>query len=130
MNNNSTNLSSPACNETMPDAERVTLIIISVVIGLVAIVGNGLCILAFYKTTALHSITNFFLIFLSVSDLVVGLFGIPWWILTLLQPVHPIMLKPDRGFWITQTSSISGFSLSLVSIDRYLAIRWPLPQPS
>lgn len=100
------------------------------VLALTGIIGNLLVILVFVKNKRMRSTTNELLVGLSVADLLTS---------TLLIPVPTIVngLPQDwRGefyckvvysyelMWISITVSV--FTLTMVSVERYLAISFPL----
>ncbi|KAI8779321.1 neuropeptide Y receptor type 2, partial [Biomphalaria glabrata] len=47
-------------------------------ISLLAVIGNGLVILVIVKNRRMHTVTNIFIANLAVSDVIIGLFSIPF----------------------------------------------------
>ena len=95
--------------------------------GLAAVTGNVVVLWLFYKHKSLRTISNRFLASLSVADVFVGLVIDPYWIVIRcwIQPeVHSnlfmitIMLK-------IQTTVATTLNSCCVSIDRFIAIRFP-----
>ena len=97
------------------------------------IFGNALVITAVYLSYRLRRMTNFFIISLAVSDLLVGLGHLP---LRIDMSVHNFNWCFDRAsgvvttcaYWIvmdTVFSSASICNLAVISIDRFLAITKP-----
>ena len=95
--------------------------------GLAAVTGNVVVLWLFYKHKSLRTISNRFLASLSMADVFVGLVIDPYWIVIRcwIQPeVHSnlfmitIMLK-------IQTTVATTLNSCCVSIDRFIAIRFP-----
>ena len=89
-----------------------------------ALFGNGFVCLAVYKVRQLQKVSNYFLVSLAVSDILVVVFSVP------LRIYFELNRKWELGehackFWIIIdlvccTASI--VNLSLISVDRYLAL--------
>ena len=95
--------------------------------GLAAITGNVVVLWLFYKHKSLRTISNRFLASLSVADVFVGLVIDPVWIVIVcwIQPRGQrnfIMLT--KMLWI-QTTAATTLNSCCVSIDRFIAIRFP-----
>ena len=95
--------------------------------GLAAITGNVVVLWLFYKHKSLRTISNRFLASLSVADVFVGLVIDPVWIVIIcwIQPrgqKNLIMLT--KMLWI-QTTAATTLNSCCVSIDRFIAIRFP-----
>ena len=95
--------------------------------GLAAITGNVVVLWLFYKHKSLRTISNRFLASLSVADVFVGLVIDPVWIVIVcwIQPRgqrNLIMLT--KMLWI-QTTAATTLNSCCVSIDRFIAIRFP-----
>ena len=95
--------------------------------GLAAITGNVVVLWLFYKHKSLRTISNRFLASLSVADVFVGLVIDPVWIVIVcwIQPrgqKNLIMLT--KMLWI-QTTAATTLNSCCVSIDRFIAIRFP-----
>ncbi|XP_064811621.1 adenosine receptor A2a-like [Oncorhynchus masou masou] len=96
-------------------------------IALLAIAGNFLVCLAVNRNRKLRTVTNFFLVSLSVADIFVGVLAIPCAVLTDLgQPRHnlPLCLLLLSVLIVLTQSSI--LSLLAVAAERYVAILLPL----
>uniref|UniRef100_A0AAZ3NQS9 G-protein coupled receptors family 1 profile domain-containing protein n=1 Tax=Oncorhynchus tshawytscha TaxID=74940 RepID=A0AAZ3NQS9_ONCTS len=96
-------------------------------IALLAIAGNFLVCLAVNRNRKLRTVTNYFLVSLSVADIFVGVLAIPCAVLTDLgQPRHnlPLCLLLLSVLIVLTQSSI--LSLLAVAAERYVAILLPL----
>ena len=95
--------------------------------GLATVAGNAVVLWLFYKNESLRTISNGFLTSLSVADLLVGLVIDPVWIVIrcLIQPpVHSALHYSLYMLWI-HTTTATTFNLCCVSVDRFIAIRFP-----
>ncbi|XP_047521391.1 QRFP-like peptide receptor isoform X1 [Pieris napi] len=101
------------------------LVIILYVVVLVASLGaNTLLIFIVIKFQYMRSVTNIFLVNLSVADLLVTLFCMPVQIsksVTLLWPFGELMCKTVNFLQGVAVSS-SVFTITAMSVDRYLAV--------
>lgn len=108
--------------------EKIIYIAFSIVFSCFTIVSNCMFLLAVAKSPNLQTVSNFFLCSLSLADLSAGLFVFPLYTCIVLLGVSPSGLwlsKVEKFVWI-QTLVASTFSLALVSIDRYVAVLYPL----
>ena len=108
-------------------ASNVVLALLNVASGIIAVCSNLLILVAFYQTSSLRSISNFFVVSLAVSDLLVGLAVNPVYVVLFVtglsfdySEVWPARLA-ENWFWI-QTVITSTFNLTAISVDRYIAI--------
>ena len=95
--------------------------------GLAAITGNVVVLWLFYKHESLRTISNRFLASLSVADAFVGLVIDPFWIVIIcwIQPRGQKNLSMiTKMLWI-QTTAATTLNSCCVSIDRFIAIRFP-----
>lgn len=100
-----------------------------------ALFGNGLVILAFYRFHVLRTVTNYFVVSLAVADILVALLSTSVWMYILLSGITKIP-KEDQFLkavlyysWqyidiLCSTASI--VNLCIISVDRHLAINSPL----
>ena len=90
--------------------------------GLAAVTGNAVVLWLFYKNETLRTISNRFIASLSVADFLVGLVVNPTWIVIrcLIQAHIDVTLV----LWI-HTTAATTFNLCCVSVDRFIAIRFP-----
>ena len=95
--------------------------------GLAAVIGNAVVLWLFYKNESLRTISNRFLASLCVADFLVGLVIDPTWIAIrfwIQPPENHIVTKVREMLWI-HTTAATVFNLCCVSIDRFIAIRFP-----
>ena len=81
----------------------------------------------FYKHASLRTISNRFLASLSIADLLVGLVVGPTWIVIefWIQPPVPSSLFYFAYILWVHTTAATTFNTCCVSIDRFIAIRFP-----
>lgn len=95
--------------------------------GLATAAGNFLVLWLFYKFESLRTISNRFIASLSVADFFVGLFISPVWIVVrcFKQPQDTdVWAKILDILWI-HTTATTTLNLCCVSVDRFIAIRFP-----
>ena len=95
--------------------------------GLAAVTGNVVVLWLFHKHESLRTISNRFLASLSVADAFVGLVINPLWIVIIcwIQPRGQKNLSMiTKMLWI-QTTAATTLNSCCVSIDRFIAIRFP-----
>ncbi|KAJ7988706.1 hypothetical protein DPEC_G00312010 [Dallia pectoralis] len=104
----------------------VAYIAAEVVIAVLSTVGNTLVCMAVTRNRKLRTVTNYFLVSLSVADIFVGVLAIPCAVLTDLGMPHhnlPLCLALLSVLIVLTQSSI--LSLLAVAVDRYVAILLP-----
>ena len=129
--NNSTNATaanpSGLCDQDT-SLESIFYAVFLVFIMVATIFGNALVITAVYMFPRLRRMTNFFIVSLAVSDLLVGLMHLP---LRIDMTVHNgKWCQPVAAcaYWATIDAVFSAASicnLAVISVDRYLAITRP-----
>ncbi|KAL7370388.1 hypothetical protein ABVT39_027189 [Epinephelus coioides] len=124
------NVTPDSCTAEMPYGYQPRLkgfyIATELIIAVLAITGNFLVCLAVTRNKKLRTVTNYFLISLAVSDILVGLVAIPCAVLTDLgRPRHnlPLCLVLLSILMVLTQSSI--LSLLAVAVERYTAILLP-----
>ncbi|GFN88450.1 lymnokinin receptor [Plakobranchus ocellatus] len=96
-------------------------------ISLLAVFGNALVILVIVKNIRMHTVTNIFIANLAVADVTIGLLSIPFQFqAALLQRwVLANFLCSICPFVQYVTVNVSVFTLSVIAIDRYIAVLHP-----
>ena len=116
------------CSRDIPLSSSVSLAVLYGIASLPAILGNAAFLWVMYKSRAIRTAANVLLSSLTLADLLVGLVIDPLWIGRCVlspRPVdHPFRIVIDF-LWI-QTSVTTTFSLCVVSLDRYIAVRFSL----
>lgn len=118
---------SSECTADLTGPAYVVFVVCNVISGSVAIFGNGLILLVIYQSPRLHTASNMLLCSLATADFTVGLVVNPMYIaLTTTKTwVTPSPLyKFENYVWI-QTLITTSFSLTAISVDRYIAVTWP-----
>ncbi|CAF1327879.1 unnamed protein product [Rotaria sp. Silwood1] len=117
--------SQPTTNETNSvNYWALTLIIFP----LFTIVGNALVVISVYREKSLHTVTNYFVVSLAISDITVAAVVMPFAIYLEFNRVWELS---DRlcDFWVASdcmacTASI--LNLVAIAVDRYIAVTKPL----
>lgn len=99
---------------------------------LVTLFGNALVCVSFYSFANLRTICNYFIVSLSVADILVALLAMPFWLIVQLNNTKWPFSKDLATFWgcidiFCGTASI--MNLTTVSVDRMLAIVTPFKYP-
>ena len=114
-----------SCSNELSLPSSVSLAVLYGVSAVPAVLGNAAFLWVLYKSRTVRTVSNLLLSSLAVADLFVGLLMDPVWIARcLLTPhpySHPLKITID-SLWI-QTSVTTTFSLCVVSLDRYIAVR-------
>lgn len=95
-------------------------------VAFMAVVGNGLVVVAFKRERRLRRRTNYYIVSLAVADLLVGLFGIPFALLAYVGLPSNLYACLFTMSLLVVLCTISIFCLVAVSVDRYWAILHPL----
>ncbi|KAK3699377.1 hypothetical protein QZH41_006555 [Actinostola sp. cb2023] len=99
----------------------------SVVMAVLAIVGNVLVLLAIAKTPRLRTVTWYFISSLAFGDLYLNIVLIPMWVVKLDMNLwtldnHPLQLAIE--FLSVQMATSVAYNLGMVSIDRLVSIKY------
>ena len=117
------------CSEMTTDAKYLILAMSLVVICVSACLGNFLVCATVYLHRSLHTVTNLLIVSLACADLFVSIFSMPLRINYVLYNGRWCLSIGTCAFWIwTDTSSCSASigNLAAVSIERFIAIKYPL----
>ena len=112
------------------DIALVINVVFNFITSLAAIAGNLLIIYCIVRTPSLHSATNFLFLGLALSDIGVGFLIQPMCITTLIKVYNglPLDCTFTAIYSITSTFmvTVSVLTITAISVDRYLAIRFNL----
>ena len=113
------------CSNELSHPSSISLALLYGISSLPAVLGNAAFLWVIYKCRTIRTASNLLVASLALADLLVGLVIDPVWIVRcLLTPRpfnHPLKIAID-SLWI-QTSVTTTFSLCVVSLDRYIAVR-------
>ena len=120
----------PAVIEKMNLTELAFITVLYCLLVVTIITGNGLILTSFAMNRKLRTVTNTFIVSLSLSDILVGLVSIPCWIYIFLsQYTERPYTNVGYQFYITSDifiGSASILQLTSISIERCHAIVRPL----
>lgn len=124
---------SGACTTAAEDEviERIAAIVAPVafaIIGLTGLVGNALVVIVVLFNAQMRSTTNVLILNLAVSDLLFVCFCVPFTALdyvTVVWPFGDVWCKTVQ-YLIVVTANSSIYTLVLMSLDRYLAVVYPI----
>ena len=125
--NRNSSLNPPEKFDTAHIALSCTFVVLII---LLAIVGNTCVILAFKRFRRLRRVTNYFVVSLALTDILVAVISMPVWAAYIISgPSLFIQRQLIQIFWTSTDIMVSVASiwhLTFVSIDRYLCITGPL----
>ena len=109
-------------NSSQPNTIVIINCVLNAPLMLTAITGNSLVLVAILRTPSLRSPSTVFLCSLAVSDLLVGLF---------IQPVFIVRVMEIRGYHLDAYNissalacGVSLCTMATISVDRFLALRY------
>ena len=113
---------------TVPTGIVVLLAILYGSISLIAVFGNGLVIFVIAQKRKMQTVTNIFIANLALADVIIGLFSVPFQFQPALHQRWdlPEFLCKIAPSFKTLSVSVSVFTLTVISIDRYVAVLYPL----
>uniref|UniRef100_A0A914X0Q1 G-protein coupled receptors family 1 profile domain-containing protein n=1 Tax=Plectus sambesii TaxID=2011161 RepID=A0A914X0Q1_9BILA len=105
-------------------------VILYAIILFLGIVGNVCTCIVIIRNTSMHTATNYYLFSLAVSDLLMLVLGLPMELFSALDTVYPYRFGEFvcklRAFLVEFTSYASILTITAFSIERWLAICFPL----
>ncbi len=96
---------------------------------IMAVVGNGMVCFIVQSSPRMRTVTNYFIANLAIGDMLMALFCIPFSFVSLFVLQYwPFGATLCRIVNYTQAVSVlvSAYTLVAISMDRYIAIMWPL----
>ncbi len=108
------------------DTARMVRLVSRLSIGIIAVLGNSLTLVAFKTNRRLHTPSNYLVASLAAADLLVGLVKI---IIPTIDYYTDICIKTYdicRKFLIHVSFMVVGFHIMLIACDRFIAIVYPL----
>lgn len=127
-----TNFNFSSCDKDELDDStyfQTTVYIMYISIFIFALFGNGVVCYIVYSSPRMRTVTNYFIVNLAVGDILMSLFCVPFsFFPTLLLQYWPFGSLLCHLVNYSQAISVlvSAYTLVAISIDRYIAILWPL----
>lgn len=124
-------LGGPSSGDPATPASLIEITLVSLVAAVLSIVtagGNILVIVSFKMDVHLQTVSNYFLISLSIADLTIGIFSMPLFSLYLLMRRWPLGSAVCEA-WLSldyTMSTASVANLLVISFDRYFSVTRPL----
>lgn len=106
-----------------------TVYMMYISIFVIALLGNGVVCYIVYSSPRMKTVTNYFIVNLAVGDILMSLFCVPFSFFSiLLLQYWPFgsLLCHLVNYSQTVSVLVSAYTLVAISIDRYIAILWPL----
>ena len=120
----------PLTVETISEGETVTWCFFYALVGVVTILGNWLTIAVFLKKKFKRKKLHYTLINLAITDLTVGAISVPLQIVAVVwnfrQLRRPQMISDIHYFFDILSGLTSMYSIAFISIERLVAVSWPL----
>lgn len=107
-------------------ADVVLSCVFYVIIAVLAVFGNGLVIGSFIRHRRLRTSTNYFVVSLSVADMLVGLVSVPMWLVTLLYSSGDQIFQSIYKSLDIFSGVASILHLMVISLERYYAVAFPV----
>lgn len=111
--------------EKAPDL-NIPYAVFETLIAILAVIGNAAVVIVFLKQKTLQKRINYYIVALALADLLVGLLGVPFTIMTsvgLPRNLHACLANLSVQIALC---AISNFCVVAVSIDRYCAVVLPI----
>ncbi|XP_063975491.1 RYamide receptor isoform X2 [Diachasmimorpha longicaudata] len=108
---------------------QIILYILYGVVFVVALLGNALVCYVVWSSPRMKTVTNYFIVNLALGDLLMAVFCVPTsFVSTIILQYWPFGSKMCPGVNFAQAVSVlvSAYTLVTISIDRFVAIMWPL----
>lgn len=108
---------------------QTTVYMLYISIFVLALLGNGIVCYIVYSSPRMKTVTNLFIANLAVGDILMSLFCVPFsFVSILLLQYWPFgsLLCHLVNYSQAVSVLVSAYTLVAISIDRYIAILWPL----
>ncbi|XP_047345073.1 RYamide receptor [Vespa velutina] len=95
----------------------------------VALIGNGLVCYVVQSSPRMQTVTNYFIVNLAISDILIAVLCVPTTFISVLILQYWSFgptLCPIVNYSQAVSVLVSAYTLVAISIDRYIAIMWPL----
>lgn len=98
------------------------------IVFVLAVLGNGVVCYIIVSSSRMRTVRNYFIMNLAVSDIMFIIFCVPASSYEYLNQSFPFpaFLCPTFGFAQSTSVLVSTYTLAAISVDRYMAIMWPL----
>ena len=98
------------------------------IIFVVGTIGNGIVCYIVMSTSRMRTVTNYFIMNLAVGDLLMTVLCVPFTSVSYLKQYWPfgVTLCPVVNYSQAFAVFVSSYTLVAISVDRYVAIMWPL----
>ncbi|XP_039276202.1 RYamide receptor-like [Nilaparvata lugens] len=124
----------PACSDGVPGMLfsayfQAAIYLTYSAIFVVALVGNGLVCYVVLSSARMRTVTNIFIVNLAVGDIMMTVLCVPFsFVSTLILQYWPFGAPLCHTVSFSQAVSVlvSAYTLVAISVDRYMAIMWPL----
>ena len=114
------------CPYGLNQTSKIIFVSLSLICGFFAIGGNLALLVALYRTSTFSTRVNaYFIVSLAVADFLIGLMMTPLYICYALAYETLWLVKLEGYLWIV-TVTATTYSLSAVSLDRFIAVVYPL----
>nr|NP_001287552.1 RYamide receptor, isoform B [Drosophila melanogaster]AHN57551.1 RYamide receptor, isoform B [Drosophila melanogaster] len=108
---------------------KIIVYMLYIPIFIFALIGNGTVCYIVYSTPRMRTVTNYFIASLAIGDILMSFFCVPSSFISLfILNYWPFGLALCHFVNYSQAVSVlvSAYTLVAISIDRYIAIMWPL----
>ena len=117
------------CDVGLNTASTISFIVLSLICGISAVGGNAALLVALNRTATFRGQANYnYIVSLALADFFIGLTMTPLYICYALVYFPPWLIKLEGFLWIV-TVTATTYSLSAVSLDRFISVVYPLHYP-
>ena len=117
------------CDVGLNTASTISFIVLSLICGISAVGENAALLVALNRTATFRGQANYYyIVSLALADFFIGLTMTPLYICYALVYFPPWLIKLEGFLWIV-TVTATTYSLSAVSLDRFISVVYPLHYP-